>query len=98
MFRRQDSILLFVTYVEQQSRAGRCEVWAQTDTDEYAKLERLVSATAAKKDTCLTLQDITVCDILLALYESDNQWYRVEVLVGIDSLLFLVFSKSTIVK
>ena len=82
MYARGDKLLLYVTYVE-AGGGGRCEVWAQTDSVEYGRLERCIAALGP--DTCGQAPPggyagVEVCDVLLARYDSDGQWYRVVVL------------------
>jgi len=78
MYKLGETVLLYVTYVETTCPGGRCEIWAQTDIHEYSKLERLVEAGIAKS-ACPAIEDIDLGDILLARYDGDSRWHRVQV-------------------
>jgi len=82
MISKGDRLKLFVTHVERSCFSGSCLLWAQTNSDDYDKLETLATARGVGKPGAnfTDTKSISVGDIILAQYDSDTYLYRAQVL------------------
>lgn len=80
MYSKGSRLRVVVTHVELECSAGQCEIWAQTDTSEYEKVEALLQpARRSSAAASLTLPPQRG-DLVVAEYSDDSQWYRAVVL------------------
>jgi hypothetical protein len=80
MFTKGEKVRVFITFVEKGCCAGQCQVWGQTDTESYDRLDRLITEHRGKSS--LSSPDpscIHAGDIVIAQYDDDNNWYRAQV-------------------
>lgn len=82
MYSKGSRLRVVVTHVEVECGAGQVEIWAQTDTVEYEKVEALLQP--ARRCSSGAASSLTLPpqrgDLVVAEYSDDSQWYRAVVL------------------